>query len=64
MESPGKPGTPLVLLTNDDGPSSPFFQQWLEHLRDDLRCDACCGITAWVLVMAAGDDASIRDSLA
>lgn len=33
---------PQVLLTNDDGPDSPFFQQWLEHVRDNLRYIFAC----------------------
>ena len=29
---------PTVLLTNDDGPDSPFFQAWVPHVRDVLGC--------------------------
>lgn len=26
-----------VLLTNDDGPESTFFQAWVRHVRDVLK---------------------------
>lgn len=29
---------PTVLLTNDDGPDSPFFQAWVPYVRDVLGC--------------------------
>lgn len=35
-----------VLLTNDDGPESPFFAPWVAHVREVLGWDAVIGLPA------------------
>lgn len=35
-----------VLLTNDDGPESPFFAPWVAHVREVLGWDAVVGLPA------------------
>ncbi len=29
---------PTVLITNDDGPDSPFIKAWVPHVRNTLGC--------------------------
>ena len=35
-----------VLLTNDDGPESPFFAPWVAHVREVLGWEAVVGLPA------------------
>ena len=41
-----KPAPRRVLLTNDDGPESPFFTPWVTHVREVLGWDVVVGLPA------------------